>query len=240
MLELCQSSLLRAVVEDAALCISRPTLSSNVVMRSSLNSIVKTVLAFKQVDEMVIWSTERLTSISSADPAPAGLRGCDPLVLLYPDGSGHVMSQYCQRLYEMTQAPLLDLLVTKAGKLLLNSEKVDNSAPFHGWPCRTEGLAESPCRERCCFVELLSVHLRGWPCSHVQPKTEEEEAGCTRLRVAARPRPTVFETLGFHGLWRAGPWSAGEISPWRRCSPIFCCLWDLSCLTLSRNTVLQR
>ena len=92
-------------------------------------------------------------------------------------------------------------------------EKVDNSALLHEWPCRPEKPAESLCRERCCFLDLLSVHLRGRLCSHVRPKTEEEEAGCTRLRVAARPRPTVFETFGCHGLWRAGLCSAGEISP---------------------------
>ena len=56
LLGLCQSSLLWAVGGDASLGAFHDLLvyPSHVVTRSSLNNIVKTVLAFTQVDEMEI------------------------------------------------------------------------------------------------------------------------------------------------------------------------------------------
>ena len=78
----------------------------DVVTRSSFNNLVKTVLALKQVDEMEIWSTERLTYISSADQrleqhqpdcvdvttragrALPTLRNIGTLLLRYPDEDG--------------------------------------------------------------------------------------------------------------------------------------------------------
>merc|ERR1711916_47121 len=117
----------------------------DVVPRCSLNNIVKTVLAFKQVDEMEISSAERLTYISSTDArleqhlpdyvdlTPEldehylALRNIGTLLLLYPEmGSCHMMSGYYQRLYEMTQTPPPDSLVTKAGKFLSNRFRRDN------------------------------------------------------------------------------------------------------------------
>lgn len=140
----------------------------DVVPRCSLNNIVKTVVAFKQVDEMEISSAERLSYISSTDArleqhlpdyvdlTPEldehylALRNIGTLLLLYPGedgattccqvqpeqldrvllhpemGSCHMMSGYYQRLYEMTQTPPPDSLVTKAGKFLSNRFRRDN------------------------------------------------------------------------------------------------------------------
>ena len=129
----------------------------DVVPRCSLNNIVRKVLAFKQVVEMEISPTERLTYVSFADqrieqylpdfvdltpeldehylafhkvgtllllyPGENRATACCQVqpeqldgVLLHPEmGSCHMMSQYYQRLYGMTQTQPPDSLVTGGG-----------------------------------------------------------------------------------------------------------------------------
>ena len=70
LLKLRRSSLLRTVGEDAPVVhstIFSPIHRVDVVPRCSVGNIVKTVFAFKQIDEMEILPTERLTYSSSAD-----------------------------------------------------------------------------------------------------------------------------------------------------------------------------
>ena len=66
----------------------------------------------------------------------------------------------------------------------------DNSAAFHGWPCRLEKPAESLCRERCCFprpaictpswTTVVSVMM--W-LGRALAVTQGDRSACIRKRV---------------------------------------------------------
>ena len=80
-------------------------------------------LAFCKVGTLLLLYPGENRATACCQVQPEQLDG----VLLHPEmGSCHMMSQHYQRLYEMTQTPPPDSLVTKAGKFLLNRFRRDN------------------------------------------------------------------------------------------------------------------